>query len=56
LWFCIHLPIATLPRPKLARRRVTCQQKANMVAEMTAAMLLMNLNTELIVPFYFWLT
>jgi len=56
LWFCIHLPIATLPKPKLARRRVTCQQKANIVADMMAAMLLMNLNMALFMPFFYCLT
>ena len=44
----IHRPIPTVPRPKLARMSVTCQQNAKTVAETTAAILLMNLN---MVPF-----
>ena len=42
LWLTIHLPTATLPRPKLARTSEACQQKAKIVAERMAPMLLTN--------------
>jgi hypothetical protein len=39
LWVCTHLPIVALPRPKLAKPIVTCQQNANTVADNTAPIL-----------------
>lgn len=44
LCVCNHLLTAKLPRPKLAKSRDTFQQKANIVADTTAPMLLRTLS------------
>jgi hypothetical protein len=45
LWFFIQFPIATLPKPKLTRISDTCQQNANITADIMAPTLLRILYT-----------